>query len=133
MQSSPDGSALLLVEQLQSGLGWQLRIFHHATFGERPDGITLLLPPEFNDACGHSFAVSSLGRRQNVFVIAHAPSTSNLLSIALRISRREAEYLFQKKRTRNLRSKAAVTKNNSLVDCFADVWDRFPVVPAISR
>ncbi|KAG8962042.1 hypothetical protein FRC05_005629 [Tulasnella sp. 425] len=133
MQSSPDGSALLLVEQLQSGLGWQLRIFHHATFGERPDGITLPLPPKFNDACRHSFAVSSLGRRQNVYVIAHVPSTSNLLSIALRISRREAEYLFQKKNTRNLRSKVAVTKNNSLVDCFAEVWDRFPVVPAISR
>lgn len=131
MQSSPDGSALVLVERTQDEQNWQARVFHQATFGENPEGIIVELPPNFRDAT--QFTISSLGRRSYVYLLAHSPSAKSLLSVALRISRIEAEYLFREKTGRRTRLQSVATANNSLVDCFSEVWDRFPVIPAIPR
>ncbi|KIO19089.1 hypothetical protein M407DRAFT_31267 [Tulasnella calospora MUT 4182] len=131
MQSSPDGSALVLVERTQDEQNWQARVFHQATFGENPDGIIVDLPSDFHDAT--RFAISSLGRRSYVYLVAHSPSAKSLLSVALRISRIEAEYLFREKTGRHARLQCVATAHNSLVDCFSEVWDRFPVIPAIPR
>ncbi|KIO18759.1 hypothetical protein M407DRAFT_31571 [Tulasnella calospora MUT 4182] len=133
MRAAPDGSALLLVERIQDGIGWQLRVYHQATFTENQDGIVLLLPPEFNDAIDQSFTVSSLGQRKHIFLIAHTPSKSRIISIALRISRSESHWSFRRKQLRSFEAQGVTTKHNSIVDCFAEVWERFPVVPAISR
>ncbi|KAG9042500.1 hypothetical protein FS837_010775 [Tulasnella sp. UAMH 9824] len=131
MQSSPDGSALVLVERSQDEQSWQARVFHQATFGENPEGIVVELPPDFHDAT--KFTISSLGRRSYVYLVAHSPSAKSLLSVALRISRIEAEYLFREKKGRRTHSQSVATAHNSLVDCFSEVWDRFPVIPAIPR
>ncbi|KAG8915782.1 hypothetical protein FRC00_014369 [Tulasnella sp. 408] len=131
MQSSPDGSALVLVERTQDKQNWQARVFHQATFGENPEGIIVELPPDFQDAT--QFTISSLGRRSYVYLLAHSPSAKSLLSVALRISRIEAEYLFREKAGRRTRLQSVATAHNSLVDCFSEVWDRFPVIPAIPR
>lgn len=133
MKAAPDGSALLLVERIEDGVGWQLRVYHQATFGEKPEGKTLLLPPEFNDAIGQSFTVSSLGQRKHIYLIAHIPSTSRIISMALRISRKESHWSFRRKQAQSFEAQGLNTKHNSLVDCFAEVWERFPVIPAISR
>ncbi|KAG8915779.1 hypothetical protein FRC00_014366 [Tulasnella sp. 408] len=133
MRAAPDGSALLLVERIQDETGWQLRLYHQATFGENQDGKTLLLPPEFNDAIDQSFTVSSLGQRKHIYLLAHTPSKSRIISIALRISRSESHWSFRRKQLRSLEAQGVTTKHNSVVDCFAAVWERFPVVPAISR
>ncbi|KAG8926964.1 hypothetical protein FRC01_008175 [Tulasnella sp. 417] len=130
MQSSPDGSALVLVERTQDNQDWQTRVFHQATFGENTEGFTIPLPG-FHDAA--QFAISSLGRRSNVYLVAHSPSNACLLFAALRISRIEAEYLFREKRGKPTGLQCVTTVHNSLVDCFSEVWDRFPVIPAISR
>ncbi|KAG9039495.1 hypothetical protein FS837_000976 [Tulasnella sp. UAMH 9824] len=131
MQSSPDGSALVLVERTQDEQNWRARVFHQATFGENPEGITVELPPDFHDAT--QFTISSLGQRSYVYLVAHSPSAKSLLSMALRISRIEAEYLFREKKGRSTRLQSVATAHNSLVDCFSEVWDRFPVIPAIPR
>ncbi|KIO18761.1 hypothetical protein M407DRAFT_31573 [Tulasnella calospora MUT 4182] len=131
MQSSPDGSALILVERTQEEQNWQARVFHQATFGENPEGIIIDLPPDFHDAS--QFTISSLGRRSFVYLVAHSPSAKSLLSVALQISRIEAEYLFRETTGRHARLQCVATAHNSLVDCFSEVWDRFPVIPAIPR
>lgn len=131
MQSSPDGSALLVVERSQSGSPLLLRVFHQATFGQKPDGISLPLPEEFGDAV--EFTVSSIGRRSHAYLIAHLPSSASIVSTSLRIKRNEAEYLFRHKRAPIPRHSTIRTNHNSLVDCFSEVWERFPVIPAIAR
>lgn len=133
MRAAPDGSALLLVERIQDGRGWQLRVYHQATFGENQDGTTFQLPPEFNDAIGQSFSISSLGQRKHIYLTAHVPSTSRMISIALRISRSKPRWSFRRKQARSFKAQSLTIEHNSLVDCFAEVWERFPLVPAISR
>ncbi|KAG8924200.1 hypothetical protein FRC01_011818 [Tulasnella sp. 417] len=131
MQSAPDGSALLVVECSPQGRGRTLKVFHYASFGKNPNGIALPLPGDFDEAT--KFTVSSLGRRKYVYLIAHLPSSACLHSVSLRISRSEVEYLFRQKETRTVLPKAVQTKHNSLIDCFVDVWERFPIIPAIAR
>ncbi|KAG8986760.1 hypothetical protein FRB90_003803, partial [Tulasnella sp. 427] len=133
MQSSPDGSALLLVERSRERDGWILRVYHQATFSQKPDGIAIELPVEFDEVTGSSFTVSSLGQKKHVFLIGHISSTSRLVSIALRISCSESHWHFRRKQTRSVNTQGLNTKHNSLVDCFSEVWERFPIVPAISR
>lgn len=131
MQSSPDGSALLVIERSPQGGRLKLRVFHHASFGKNPSGIAFSLPEEFDEAT--QLTVSSLARRKYVYLIAHLPSSASLQSISLRISRTEVEYLFRQKEARTALPNAIQTKNNSLIDCFVDVWERFPIIPAIAR
>lgn len=131
MQSSPDGSALVIVERSPSESGWQARLFHRTTFGEKADGVTIPLPLEFTDAT--DFTVSSLGQRSFAYIIARSPSAQSLLSISLRISRVEAEFLLREQKEKRNHSDCVVTAHNSFLDCFAEVWERFPVISAISR
>lgn len=131
MQSSPDGSALLVVERSLQGRNLNLRVFHHGSFGEKPSGFLLPLPDEFDQA--REFTVSSLGRRKHVYLIGHQPSSASLHSISLRISKTETEFGLGLKKDRTAPPKAVQTTHNSLIDCFADVWERFPIIPAIAR
>ncbi|KAG8915780.1 hypothetical protein FRC00_014367 [Tulasnella sp. 408] len=130
-ESSPDGSALLVIERSREGRRLKLKVFHHASFGKNLSGIALSLPEEFDEAT--QLTISSLGRRKYVYLIAHIPSSASLQSISLRISRTEVEYLFRQKEARTALPKAIQTKYNSLIDCFVDVWERFPIIPAIAR
>lgn len=55
-------------------------------------------------------------------------------SVALDITSRVTEFTFQEQRSQVSRVRAEhVTAHNSLIDCHADVWTRFPVVPAVQR
>ncbi|KAG8915388.1 hypothetical protein FRC00_004956 [Tulasnella sp. 408] len=131
MQSSPDGSALLVVERSFEGRNLNLRVFHHGSFGENPSGYILPLPDEFDQAS--EFTVSSLGRRKHVYLIGHQPSSASLHSLSLRISKTETEYALGLKKDRTAPPKTVQTTHNSLIDCFVDVWERFPIIPAIAR
>ena len=55
-------------------------------------------------------------------------------SIAIDITRKVTEFLFKEKGNRNSSNDSArQTVNNSLLDCHAEVWTRFPIVPAVGR
>lgn len=107
-----------------------LQAFHWATFGAG-GGITLDL--------GHfpceSISVTSLVKRSQVHLVSLDLDTSLCYSRALDITRRITEFTFKERGNHDTQSDlgGAMTAHNCLVDCHADVWTRFPVIPAVRR
>ncbi|KAG9022864.1 hypothetical protein FS837_006113, partial [Tulasnella sp. UAMH 9824] len=130
VNSSPDGVALLVVEGTQTGPK-RLRVFHPASFGSNGNGIVKDLPEIFNVTS--NFCVSSTGERSKAFLMAFDVAHQRILSSALKISRTETDYQFRAKGEANNTAKETRTVHNSLINCFSDVWERFPVVAAIQR
>ncbi|KAG8993098.1 hypothetical protein FRB94_011064 [Tulasnella sp. JGI-2019a] len=131
VQCAPDASALLVVEGMGSGdRVRRLRVYHRASFGtgSAQNGILRDLPETLTP--GTSFAVTSLGK-QNISLLALLPS--EIGSASVQISRQETEFKFRAKQERTSSSTTVATKHNSLLDCFSEVWGRYPVVPAIKR
>ncbi|KAG8855501.1 hypothetical protein FRB96_007005 [Tulasnella sp. 330] len=131
VQCAPDASALLVVEGAIDGVR-QLRVYHRASFGtgKSLEGIVRNLPA--NLAQGAFFAITSLGQ-QNTSLLCLLPEPPGIVSVSVQISRKETEYQFRAKEARETCTSVVVTKHNSLLDCFSEVWGRYPVVPAIKR
>ena len=57
------------------------------------------------------------------------------VSFALHIIRKVTEFIFKEKDIPGAASASSkdVTTNNCLIDCHAEVWTRFPVLPAVQR
>ncbi|KAG8899893.1 hypothetical protein FRC00_000733 [Tulasnella sp. 408] len=130
VRSSPDGAALLVVEGTQTGPKL-LRVFHRASFGSNENGIVKDLPESFNVTS--NFCVSSTGERSKAFLMAFDVAHQRIISSALEISRKETEYQFRAKDEANNTAKETTTVHNSLINCFFEVWERFPVAAAIQR
>jgi hypothetical protein len=121
--STPDGSCLLL-----AGDGG-VNAIHWATFGSNR-GTLLDLPfTRFN-----SVVVTSLEQRNIVYLLMLDSSVGKCDSAALSIKSKSTEFIFRAQSagvdTAALKQK---TLHNCLLDCHADVWTRFPVVPAVER
>jgi hypothetical protein len=61
------------------------------------------------------------------------PTQAQLQSLSLTITHKVTEFAFREKSGGFTTSSSVSTKHNSLIDCHADVWTRFPVVPALRR
>jgi hypothetical protein len=62
--------------------------------------------------------------------------SNQIKSIALTITHKTTEFSFQEKGLSRATLDSSTTEgtaHNCLIDCHADVWTRFPVVPAIRR
>ena len=124
---SPDGSCLLVLQS--QGFQPSLTAYHWGTFGST-DGISLQTPtfPLENAV------VTSMGRRGHVFLLALDIDAQCVNSIAIDITRKGTEVVFQEKGNGNmLTNDAHYTHHNSLLDCHKEVWTRFPVLPAVKR
>ncbi|KAG9013251.1 hypothetical protein FRB93_000774 [Tulasnella sp. JGI-2019a] len=131
VHSAPDASALLVVEGTVEG-SKQIRLFHRASFGNRknPHGIVRDLPAHF--APGTNFAVTSLGK-QNTTLLVLLPKVPGICSVAVEISPKETGYQFREQEEHDQSFKRVVAKHNSLLNCFSEVWECYPVIPAIQR
>lgn len=131
VRSSPDGSALLVLEGTR-GAPRTLRVFHHASFGSKPLGIDIPLPDSFDGV--QSFSITSIGERGRVFILGLDPSAHTIVSVNVDISRKETEYQFRAKQDgQRPHPTQASSANNTLITCFSEVWERFPVMAAIQR
>ncbi|KAF8840154.1 hypothetical protein BDN67DRAFT_684784 [Paxillus ammoniavirescens] len=126
--SSPDASCFIVSHKLPSGL--RLTAFHWSTFGAT-DGIPLDIPQlQVND----SLCLTSLANDNAVHLLRLDVAGQQCESVALDITRRMTEFALNEKGARtSTTSGTDVTTHNSLIDCHADVWARFPVVPAVGR
>lgn len=71
-------------------------------------------------------AVSSIGHRDNVQVIFLLPETNSCTSLSLTITRKSNAFAFR--HSFNERSdRKRTTIHNSLIDCYSEVWTRFPI------
>lgn len=104
--------------------------FHWATFGSH-HGISLTLN-NLEDALQST--LTSLVSRGSVYLLVVMPDWQ-ITSVALDITKKATEFMFQKKPSQFHcdETQALSTVNNCLLDCYSDVWGRFPVAPAVQR
>lgn len=126
--SSPDGACLLVAYPV--GTESHLIAYHWSTFGST-NGISLYIA---DVAVAEVFVLTSFVIRSSVH-LARLDITANLYkSVALDITKNVTEFMFKEKNRRaDLSTEANHTIHNCLIDCYADVWTRFPVLPAVRR
>ncbi|KIM92371.1 hypothetical protein PILCRDRAFT_417 [Piloderma croceum F 1598] len=126
--SSPDGSCLL-VSHAKGGV-CSLTAYHWSTFGST-EGISLGiadLPVE------QALILTSLVNRNSVHLMQLDLSTHRCYSFALDITRKVTEFMFKEKGVKIASGENDnLTMHNCLIDCHAEVWTRFPVLPAVRR
>ncbi|KIJ61761.1 hypothetical protein HYDPIDRAFT_115585 [Hydnomerulius pinastri MD-312] len=126
--SSPDGSCFLA--SYSDDCGTNISAFHWSTFGST-DGIPLTTD---DWAVNGDMVLTSLVRKTTVHLLKLDLSAHMLHSLALNITRKVTEFMFKEKDGRGTLSRdASLTAHNCLMDCHAEVWTRFPVLPAVQR
>ncbi|VDC04820.1 unnamed protein product [Peniophora sp. CBMAI 1063] len=125
--ASPDGACLIVC--LNSPTGSSLVAYHWATF-EASESKTIDMPASpIRDSIMTSFS-----RRAAVHLVSLDLETRACSSIALSITQKATEFTFSRRdKTHHPAQAGVLTHHNSLFDCHADVWTRFPVVAAIRR
>ena len=74
--------------------------------------------------------------RGRVFLVGLDSDAGIIQSIAIDITKKVTEFMFKEKgnkETPNRGEQERHTTHNVLLDCHAEVWTRFPVVPAVKR
>ncbi|KAH9165762.1 hypothetical protein EDB89DRAFT_2008009, partial [Lactarius sanguifluus] len=123
--TSPDGSCLLILHTHDSGPSFTA--YHLETFGSN-EGTALDIP----DFPLEGAVLTSMVSRGRVFFLGLDINAQAVKSVAIDITKKVTEFMFKEKghkHTPNTRP----TQHNSLLDCHAEVWTRFPVLPAVKR
>ncbi|KAG8956419.1 hypothetical protein FRC03_010886, partial [Tulasnella sp. 419] len=131
IHSAIDNSGMILVERDRVS-GYQLRVYHWNSFGQLPQGFVLPPPGSFHLHSATRFGVTSIVQRSNVALVALLPGHHILKCFNVQIKTRNTSYSFKSKDERNIKV-LENTVHNSLIDCYSDVWTRYPVVSAIKR
>jgi hypothetical protein len=125
--SSPDGSCLLVLQA--QGSRPSLTVYHWETFGST-DGISLPLPTFPLEGA----VVTSMVGRGRVFLLALDTDAHCVNSVAIDITRKITEVVFQEKGNGNASKNGTHRRgHNILLDCHKEVWTRFPVLPSVKR
>ena len=75
-----------------------------------------------------------MGRRGNIFLMGLDVDAQSVKSIAVDITRKVTEFMFKERGSKNPSNNSVrQTVNNSLLDCHAEVWTRFPIIAAVGR
>jgi len=124
--SSPDGSCLIVYTEGSTPL---LTAYHWETFGSSV-GIHLDVP-EFPL---QGAVLTSIVNRGRIFLMGLDVNSGSVRSIAIDITKKLTEFMFKEHGNKNAsNNRAHHTQHNSLLDCHAEVWSRFPVVAAVKR
>jgi hypothetical protein len=126
--SSPDGSCMLAVQE-QDGVS-TVTAYHWSTFAST-SGISFNLPDFPVDLS--AALLTSIVQRNNIHFVGLDLESRSCRSVILAITRKATEFTFQERRSKASSSHRKHTVHNCLIDCHADVWTRFPVVPAVKR
>ena len=126
--SSPEGSCVLVVQG--QDVSRTLTAYHWSTFAST-DGISIILPNFHVDL--DSAVLTSIVNRSNVHLVCLDLHSRSCRSSILDITRKATEFTFQERRSKATSGHGKQTVHNCLIDCHADVWTRFPVVPAVKR
>ncbi|KAI0774120.1 hypothetical protein C8Q74DRAFT_810377 [Fomes fomentarius] len=128
---TPDGACFFAINVSDDLKHVSLRAYHWSSFGSS-DGIEVELPQSF--MCSNDNTITSLMSRNNVYLLGLHPEERTMYSLAFNITRRVTEFTFKERGGSSYQDgKNQMTSHNSIIDCHADVWTRFPVVPAVRR
>ncbi len=123
--SSPDGSCLLILHTHDSESS--LTAYHLETFGSTEE--TALDVPDFPL---EGAVLTSIVSRGRVFFLGLDINAQAVKSVAIDITKKVTEFMFKEKGNKHTPN-TRPTQHNSLLDCHAEVWTRFPVLPAVKR
>ena len=127
VNSTPDGSCLLVSYTANSATTFVA--YHWSTFGST-DGVSL----GSLDVPSPTTSILTSFNRRSIHLVGLDLGSGLCMSVTLDITRKITEFMFKEKGVRHdSRSKSGDTMHNCLIDCHADVWRRFPVVPAVRR
>lgn len=127
VHSTPDGACLLL--SFVVGPKPVLKAYHWATFGSS-DGIVIECPDTFAEP----LLVTAMVNRANVHVLSLDTVTKACTSLALDITKKVTDFTFREHgEAESSRRRPTNTLHNCLIDCFEDVWTRFPVLAAVQH
>ncbi|KIM19859.1 hypothetical protein M408DRAFT_334238 [Serendipita vermifera MAFF 305830] len=127
--SSADG-ACLIMKILVNGSA-HIFCYHWTSFGSN-EGTRIPWPADTSP--DSQMIVSSVGARQIVHIIFMDRRKGLCKSIRVRITSKSREFAFRSNlNTSGCSSDSISTANNSLIDCHAEVWTRFPVNAAIIK
>jgi hypothetical protein len=107
-----------------------IRCFHWASFGSH-EGLDIPWPERVPTTS--SMVVSSVGHRSIPHLIFLHPEENLCYSLLVQITRKTSEFSFRSDKGGRDGVQRRETINNSLIDCHAEVWTRFPVHAAIRR
>lgn len=129
--SSADGACLLVFYTNDSAI--RLAAYHWTSLGKPESeysGFVFDLGGKYPDSI---LATSIMTRSKCHFVLLDLDG--NLChSYFLEITRQVTEFTFREKYAKSSqRSNRLQTEHNCLIDCYQDIWTRYPVVPAIKR
>ena len=122
--STPDGACLLALDRKGEERIPGLQCFHWSSFGSN-DGIDLELPQNF--AIGIPCSVTSVGHRNSLHLVYLRPEDNECHSQALHVTHKVSQYAFKSQNAHSQQHNRIRTHNNSLIDCHAEVWTRYPV------
>jgi hypothetical protein len=128
VHSLPDGTAFLAL-CLTNGTA-HLHCHHVASFG-MGDGIEIELPSEF--CPDETLVISGIGRKENPHGIFVDIEKKVAQSISLRITSKASEFAFRPEANERMGTTTHHSVHNSLIDCHAEVWTRYPVQATICR
>ena len=77
--------------------------------------------------------LTSIVHRNKIHFIGLDLRSRSCRSVILDITRKATEFTFRERRSKAQPGHGKRTAHNCLIDCHADVWTRFPVVPAVKR
>ncbi|KAH9166548.1 hypothetical protein EDB89DRAFT_2232826 [Lactarius sanguifluus] len=125
--SSPDGSCLFVLHS--HGSGPSLTAYHWETFGST-GGIPLEIP-EFPL---EGAVLTSMVSRGHVFFLGLDTNSQAVKSVVIDITKEVTEFTLKERGGKHgWDSGTRHTQHNSIVDCHAEVWTRFPVLAAVRR
>jgi hypothetical protein len=108
-----------------------IRCFHWASFGSNT-GVEIPWPEQIPTTS--SMVVSSLGYRSIPHLIFLDPEDAICHSLLVEITQKSSEFSFRADMGPNSRTRSKKgTTNNSIIDCHAEVWTRFPVHATIRK
>ncbi|KIM24947.1 hypothetical protein M408DRAFT_331430 [Serendipita vermifera MAFF 305830] len=121
--SSPDGACLFLSTGNDEGA--QVRCFHWASFGSN-QGIELDIPEDI--PMRQNFSVSSVGHKKMTYLLFLDTANKVCRSLLIQITCKSSDFMVHSDLNEfEYGRKPELSINNSLIDCHAEVWTRYPV------
>jgi hypothetical protein len=128
VHSLPDGTAFLVLYLIDGTA--RLHCHHVASFG-MSNGIEIDLPSDFRP--DETLVISGIGPKESPHGIFIDTEKQIAHSILLHITSKASEFTFRPAANRRMAATTHHSVHNSLIDCHAEVWTRYPVQAIICR
>ena len=128
VHSLPDGTAFLVLYLI--GGTARLHCHHVASFGVS-NGIEIDLPSGF--CPDETLIISGIGRKESPHGVFIDTEKQIAHSVLLHITSKASEFTFRSEANGRMAAATHHSVHNSLIDCHAEVWTRYPVQAIICR